>query len=316
MIRLWKPILFTTVISISLFTGYLMLEQSINVQDITAAKSNFVTLKDGRILEYRVYGEIKEYSKTVVEFNGFGASSLSLFDTFNDHYSKMGIRGIGISLPGFGYSSAKKNRVISNWHLDVDEVLKKEKIEQFWVRGISFGTCHAMEIAHHYGSKRILGLILIAPLIPNDIINTMTVKYDRPPSFLFWDGIGDLFWWLLAGPKFLDSDATLQRLFKDYPELRLKYTTDFARNLNYHGWKESMKTLYGQKNWGFDPRDINLEKIFIMYGEDDVVAPPQFGEWLSKNIMNAVSEKVTGYGHYTAGVPGNMEKFDKSIFNK
>jgi hypothetical protein len=49
------------------------------------------------------------------------------------------------SLPGFGYSSVKKNRKIADWHLDVDVILKKEKIEKFWVRGVSFGSLTSME---------------------------------------------------------------------------------------------------------------------------------------------------------------------------
>jgi pimeloyl-ACP methyl ester carboxylesterase len=291
--------------------AYVMHEKKVDTSKI---ETSFVVLEDGRILEYRIYGETKDFTKTIIEFNGFGATSLSFFNNFNAYYKASKIRGIAITLPGFGYSSVKKNRKIADWHVDVDVILKKEKIEKFWVRGVSFGSCHAMRIAHFYG-KQVLGLILIVPLLPNDLITSLNItEYERPPIVLLTDVVGDAIWWLAAGTNILYSNPIYMKFAKDYPDTAKDVEDDFKINLNHLGWKEAMKTLHLNENWGFDIKEINLEKVMIMYGRDDQVAPPKMAEWLVKNIPNAKSHSEVGYGHFTFGIPGLIEKIEKTLF--
>jgi pimeloyl-ACP methyl ester carboxylesterase len=48
--------------------------------------------------------------------------------------------------------------------------------------------------------------------------------------------------------------------------------------------------------WGFDPSTVRVPTA-IWYGAEDVLVPPQHGEWLATNVPDAVVRVVTGGGH-------------------
>jgi len=71
--------------------------------------------------------------------NGFGCTAKLLKTWYDSKYKEMNIKVIGITLPGWGYSTPHPNRNISDWHKDVEHILRKENIYKFGVYGDSFG---------------------------------------------------------------------------------------------------------------------------------------------------------------------------------
>jgi pimeloyl-ACP methyl ester carboxylesterase len=141
-------------------------------------------------LEYFIFGETDQYDKILVEFNGFGGTGKALELYFNQIYKSFKIKAISITVPGFGHSSLKEDRKLNEWHLDVEKVLKKEKIEKFWVKGSSFGVSHALEVAY-FLKEKIQGVIVSAPAIPVDILKKLNpgIPASQPISFLVLLGI-------------------------------------------------------------------------------------------------------------------------------
>lgn len=48
--------------------------------------------------------------------------------------------------------------------------------------------------------------------------------------------------------------------------------------------------------WGFDPSTVKVPTA-IWWGAEDVLVPPQHGEWLAKTVPDAVVRQMTGAGH-------------------
>ncbi|KAL9652855.1 hypothetical protein ABK040_010887 [Willaertia magna] len=306
-----KRILTILIILIAIYAQYVIYKSQqdsppINPEDILKDGGKYVILKDNRILEYFVFGETENYTKTIVEFAGYGTTGRIFKIMENEQYKKRKIRGIAISVPGFGFSSIKVKRQLKDWHLDVDEVLKVEKVDKFWVKGQSFGTQHAMEIAHHYGKKRVSKLILITPFAPRNIAKELgTLNEISVPESDWLKNI--LFYFIQSMRVKFDS---YKRLINDYPELeRLTTITeeDIVRNLDHKGWKENNDVVCS--DWGFDVREIDVDEVLIFYAYDDDLTHPKNAEWLIENIKNAKGFcSHAGYGHFSFAVPKEEER--------
>lgn len=79
------------------------------------------------------------------------------------------LKGIAISLPGYGYTDMKPGRQVADWPKeDLAAVLKKEEVDKFMIIGHSQGTVHAMAAAYYY-PERCEGFGLNAPLLPSKV---------------------------------------------------------------------------------------------------------------------------------------------------
>ena len=110
-------------------------------------------LADGRIIEYFVYGSTKPDAKTLVQFTGTAGTAHSFISslTYTAKLKELNIRGIGITVPGHGYSSTKVGRMIYEINEDVKPIFEAENVDKFIVEGTSYGSSHALALAHYYG---------------------------------------------------------------------------------------------------------------------------------------------------------------------
>jgi len=112
-----------------------------------------VTNKYGRTIEYVVFGNQDENSPVILTIHGSGPEALCEVHFHNKAFTALKVKGISISLPGYGYTDEKIGRKEKDWATeDLEPVLDQEGVDQFMIMGHSQGTVHAMAAAHHFST--------------------------------------------------------------------------------------------------------------------------------------------------------------------
>ena len=151
-----------------LFTGFYLLKKGQLPFDYKSLKNDggkYVETDDSRKVEYFVFGNLEPQSKVIICIHGSGPEAMSEIDFNEKCCIELGLKGIAISLPGYGYTDMKPGRQVVDWPKeDLTAVLKKEKVDKFMIMGHSQGTVHAMAAAYYY-PERCEGLGLNSPLL-------------------------------------------------------------------------------------------------------------------------------------------------------
>ena len=90
------------------------------------------------------------------------------------------------SQPGFGLSSTyplNKVRTLKEWPADINLILKKENIENFYIGGYSAGCVHALTIANAF-TNRILGVGIATPTTPLEVERQTNGAMALPTKFV------------------------------------------------------------------------------------------------------------------------------------
>mmetsp|Transcript_3881 Transcript_3881/g.4729 ORF Transcript_3881/g.4729 Transcript_3881/m.4729 type:complete len:321 (-) Transcript_3881:42-1004(-) len=277
--------------------------EPITLEKIAEDGGKYVQLPDGRILEYFVYGSTEPDAEVIVEFNGYGGTAKRLSIVGDSDYKRLGIKGIGITIPGFGYSTVHPSRKIGNWATDVKRILEEESVDKFVVRGQSFGSGHAMTVAHHFQEdSRCKGLILLVPLISNREQDEVGVYHKARylSRLLHIPFIVDLVFFFISGSTMQRFSPAVTKMADEGFNVST-YLSDLDRSrVHTHlGWKYNLETMISEYHWGFHPRDIRLPRVTVMYATDDAILPPRYGEWLAQTIPKAKAVLASGYGHMT-----------------
>ena len=277
---------------------------AINVNKIIQDGGKFIQLDDGRIVEYFVYGSEEADVPVLLEINGSGGTGWMFKELpgITNALKKFNIKAIAISVPGHGYSSAQIARTIGNWPKDdVEPVLNAEGISgKFWVEGTSYGSSHAMAVAHYFGD-RVEKLHLHVPYLPIEMRKEMNWKmYGADDSLKcqpewvkslcscrLFCCIQCLCSCMNACPgMFYDENgkkvsAGLKELgLPDHYPVQVKDLTRSAVTGPYGTIHNSLVPTTST-NWGFDPREISTKKVIVSYGEDDEQAPGEHGKFLA-----------------------------------
>ena len=117
--------------------------------DLEAEGSQFAVTADGRFVEYFVYGTADPEAGVVVNMHGSGLEARFEVALYQSECDDLGVRGIAISLPGYGCTDMKPGRkVLDRANEDLLAVLDREGVEEFMIRGHLQGTPHAMAAAY------------------------------------------------------------------------------------------------------------------------------------------------------------------------
>lgn len=275
----------------------------------------FVTNTSGRTIAYIVFGDLASTNQVMITIHGSGPEALSEANFHRDEFLSLKVKGIAISLPGYGYTDENPGRIVKNWPKeDLEPVLEQEKVSSFMIMGHSQGTVHAMAAAYHF-PKRCLGMGLNAPLLSLALSNELGLKGAIGSSGLYrtsslkknrmgW------YWTLLhittvtlspflpvlllkKGMKDSKEAATLK-------EFGVSMRRSVVRGVNV--WETALDVCY---EWGFDPREITCKNICIWHAADDTWCPPEIGRWLAGYYRSQPDVKVDfkhdnlGYNHLT-----------------
>eukprot|EP00854_Cymbomonas_tetramitiformis_P019113 gene19113-22854_t len=293
----------------------------IDTKNILRDGGKYVQLSDGRIVEYFVYGSEATDARVLVQINGSMGTGwmFGQFPASVQKLKELNVKGLSITVPGHGYSSAQAGRKIGDWAKDdVEPVLMAEGVTGlFMVEGTSFGSSHAMAVAAHFG-ERVSALHLHVPYLPLEMRREMGWdEYGQEDalkcepawassccscSFCIFCLCGTMACCHKNSPSAFADEHT-KKLDAEVPGTLKIINEDVDRSaaMGVYGWVHNALVPTTSANWGFNPREIKTQKVIISYAEDDVQSPGQHGKWLSEFFtQNAATSKVnvgSGMGH-------------------
>jgi pimeloyl-ACP methyl ester carboxylesterase len=255
-----------------------------NSDKVEAQGGRVAVSEGGRTLEYFTYGSRRPDAAVLVQIGGaMGTGKLFTRGQIPDKCEELNIRGISITVPGHAFSTANVGWKISEFPRDVEAVLEAEGVDgDFMVEGTSYGSAHAMAIAHHFGD-RIRALHLHVPYLPRSVAEEVTPGHFASTM----PGVGNA--------------ESLQRCSACYVFccisclcccIRCKSSTyddeypEGGRFVMEDLKRISSNGVYGVPfnlteehvlEWGFDPREITLRgpaRVLVSFAEDDDESPP------------------------------------------
>jgi pimeloyl-ACP methyl ester carboxylesterase len=274
----------------------------------------FAMSEGGRRIEYFVYGSKDPAAPVVVNLHGSGLEARSERELWAPACEGLGVRGISISLPGYGYTDMKPGRVVQKWPAeDLTPVLVQEGVADFMIIGHSQGNPHAMAAALHF-PKRCVGLGLNAPFLPTDVAKDVGLKgalgsgsllrteqLTKPHMAWFFAayhlGTVTLAPWLpLKATPSLKRDPNL-----------LKYVVSALVRATVRGsvggaWEATEDVAF---EWKIDPRMIETRNVCVWHAADDKECPAEHGKWLAETLSKKSGVAVDyrsddeGFGHFT-----------------
>lgn len=292
-------------------------QSTINQASLKADNAKITTDKNGRKIEYFLYGSSNKNAPVIINMHGSG-----LDGTFEKAVNKtackeLGVRGIAISLPGVGNTDMKIGRKVIDWASeDLQAVLEAENVGEFMITGHSQGNPHALAAALHYGD-RVTGLGLNAPLLPNDVTQEIGISGALANESLKTTEELDKIWnayWFFGLYLYVDllapfaPTSTLVNMGENVKSdtvlvemMRHTFERSMIRGSAGNTWESALDVAY---LWGFDPRDVNTKNICIWHALDDTACPPEIGEWMATYfkkkgaIVNFRNENI-GFNHMT-----------------
>jgi pimeloyl-ACP methyl ester carboxylesterase len=288
-------------------------QQPIDYERLKKDGGKYAETEDNRKVEYFVFGNLAPQSSVIICIHGSGPEAMSEVAFNEKSCIKLGLKGIAISLPGYGYTDMKPGRRVVDWPKeDLAAVLKQEAVDHFLIMGHSQGTVHAMAAAYYY-PNRCKGLGLNAPLLPSKLSKeeglVSAIGSDSLPKT---ETIEQLYMaWYFALMHLV--------LVKLTPWLPLKAikTQITPKTLKIMGTTLKRSVIRGSVggtyetahdvcyDWGFDPRTINNKNICIWHASDDTFCPPELGKWLCDYYQHSLGIRVNfradklGQGHFT-----------------
>lgn len=294
-------------------------EQQSDAQTL-GAEGRYVTMPDGRVVEYLVYGSKDPAAKVIVQIHGASTSAGWMCRMYGPLLESLNLTGIAPSLPGYGFSDIQAGRRIRDFPQDLSVILEAEAVEHFLVEGISLGTAHAMAVAWHFGPERCLGLGLNVPYLSEAICREFNFQHDAdklPKAdaqhwYQAWNfyvadlmfiapGIAPIARWMrLLLPEGKQVRAERPWVFETMVEDQARLVIRGTQGQAYDQYAYEMNAL-----WGFDPRDIEVNNVAVWYALDDSACPPEHGKWLAElfdareDVETNVRAETLGFGHFT-----------------
>jgi len=283
---------------------------------LAADGGKYATSHEDRKIEYFTYGSTDPSASVVVNMHGSGPEALSEKRFYAPICEALGVRGISISLPGYGYTDMKPGRQVRDWPRDdLEPVLVQEGVDQFMITGHSQGNPHALA-AGFYFKDRCVGLGLNAPLLPAPICrelgiqgalamdNLVTTETIRKPYMgayfaVYYIGVKVLAARLPSmvfkplGPRLME-DPRLVEIFRD------TFARSTVRGIG-SVWESTYDVCY---EWGFDVRDVETRNVCVWHAKDDTACRPEHGAFLAKMFQEKGArvdfrDPDVGFGHVT-----------------
>jgi pimeloyl-ACP methyl ester carboxylesterase len=267
----------------------------------------YIRLRDGRTLAYTEHGD--PAGLPVFFFHGNPGSRLTRHPDVSIA-AALGARMITPDRPGYGLSDSQKDRTLLDWPEDVAQLADALEIEQFGIVGWSAGGAYA--------------LACLAQL-PNRAARCATISgsapLDRPGAY---DGTHEAYrsgfklaeraiWlfrallWAQTRAALRDRDRALERtasllsagdqamLARDDVRAQVvDYLPEAARQ-GVRGMACEAKILVS--SWDFRLEEI-AQPVRLWCWEEDVIVPPQTGQYLADAIPHAELTVMPDGGHF------------------
>ena len=275
-----------------------------------APDSEYIKLKDGRILGYAEYGDNEGFP--IIALHGTPGSRIWFKE--NDPASKeLGIRLITIDRPGYGNSSKKTGRKIIDFTSDINELIDATGITEFSIFGVSGGGAYTLAYAASQHPKHFkTGLVA----------SVFEFKNGHPPKEMCTPNrIGFFFakWipWLLRysyrqQKKLIDSKpeeylkASRKNVTHLCPSDREVIQNDESLETMLLHFKEAFKSSVDEvvhelrllsKKWEIDFDKI-ISPVEVWHGRSDTLSPISGMEEFVKQIPKVNVHFLENKGHF------------------
>jgi pimeloyl-ACP methyl ester carboxylesterase len=278
---------------------------------VTQSSLRTIRTPDGRQLAYAEWGDPD--GVPAISIHGTPGCRLGRHPN-QELVRNAGLRLITFDRAGYGRSDRNPGRRVVDVVPDVRALADALGFETFALCGGSGGGPHTLAVA---------------ALMPERISRAACIVGIAPYDALGWDewtrGMDPLnvkeFGWAVEGEERLvkeltrEADDMCRRVEKDpstvlgdyvLPEADRKILArhDIAQIIRESTEEQFANGVWGwvdddlafTRPWGFDPSTVTLP-IAIWWGAEDVLVPPQHGEWLAQTLPHAVVRVMTGAGH-------------------
>ena len=285
-------------------------ESHFNRNMYTEQTENTITLSDGRVLGYAVYGD----SEGFPVFYLHGGQESRLSGIFMDSIALgLNIKLIVPDRPGIGLSTYHQNRKLLDYAADIEELANHLAARKFSIFGLSGGGPHVLACAYAI-PERIEKVAIVSGTGPNN--------YKRRLKGM-WFPV-KLVHWFAASKKdnnlrgFIEKDSKtilekpekrlrqLQR-FLPRPDRKLlrekpEYGVDFIRG-SQEAYRQGIDAVVQEwrlyvADWGFQLEEIKLP-IDLWYGTKDKMTPKYRGYYLNDKLKNSSLHVLENEGHFS-----------------
>jgi pimeloyl-ACP methyl ester carboxylesterase len=271
---------------------------------------SLLRLPDGRALSYLEVGVSS--GPAVFHFHGHGSSRIEAL-MLEKAALTLGLRVVALDRPGIGRSDRRIGDRLLDWPADVAAAADQLGIDKFAVQGMSAGGPYALACAHLI-SERITACALVSTVPPPEIARRAGPRLRR---FAWWvahrfpnylrrrlkqfrpDGQPDdamiqgrmlrISQWLGGQDEILMHNAEMRALLA-------RTMVETARQ-GAAANREEIERLV--RPWGFDVRQIRLERIFLWHGEKDRIMPAGPVRVLAQRLAGCRSKFYPDEGHFS-----------------
>lgn len=288
-----------------------------------------LTLPDGRLLAFKIWGDPNARASTAFYFHGFPGSrneGLILHDAALRH----AVRIIAVDRPGMGRSTPfapPESRTLPDWPQDILELANYLKLERFGVVGVSGGAPYALATWHDGVLRdRCAGVCVISGLYPQYLTAECRTFYawrahwtfkiaawwPRLTEIMFGMGVGSaaraacvggntgrldrmIGLMLLLLPK---ADADVLRANEGSARDTIRGTMSEAFRQGSWGAAVEAKVLCGG-DWGFrlEGVDVPEGRVVAWHGSEDVNVPLEMATVSMPYLRGVDFRVVQGEGH-------------------
>jgi pimeloyl-ACP methyl ester carboxylesterase len=248
-------------------------------EDAVAFEDGILTLRDGRELAWRSWGE--DGGIPILRLQGTPGSRL--YRNHNPQVQRdLGVRYLMADRPGYGGSSRKPGRGVADIADDLVELLDIHGLERVPVMGTSGGGPHALAIAALY-PDRISAVSVIVGAVPLELDEVSQLVGVNALGYAAAEMGWDALYKVLAPVRerilgaegmqgvLSDAPATDRAIMESAAWQRMsRINAGEALKQGAEGWTDESFALH--RKWDFEPRNIKAS-VTWWHGDDDKNAP-------------------------------------------
>lgn len=281
------------------------------LKDDAHLTDQMLTLPDGRQLGYLTIGK----GQPIIYFHGTASSRLEIL-LLKELISQAKLQIIGVDRPGYGLSTFKPIKNLSDFNSDINFLADYLGVNKFGILGWSGGGVFALAYLALFSERVTRAVIASAPALPFDVAtahNTPFARFIMRLPFLGWLTVKNMRVQVLKANRnvaaFLASREG-KRMLRGYSKDDLKF---FSNPTWTAMLCKSMAEAFRQGDYGvravlqehqlfMKPWDIPLAripagKLFIWHGADDKTCRVDNAYMLAKCVPGAHLEVFSGKGH-------------------
>lgn len=278
-------------------------------------ESETLTLNDGRILSYAIYGSPAPQT-TVFYFHAFVSSRLE-GKLWHSAAANLSVRLIAPDRPGLGNSSFQRNRTLLDWPNDVVTLADHLKIETFYVLGLSRGGPYTLACVQRIPKERLAGAAIVSGPYPQPFGRLLVGQ----ALLWIWPWVPGLIGFLLdmivgkivRDPDPRDLEDMLLKDIERLPEVDKQAIKDeknwdvfvecSREGLRQGGQGAAWEAkIYGSP-WGFQVQDLPIGlsgvPVTLWHGSDDKSCPPTMLRKAKELMPESKLHVKDGEGHFS-----------------